>query len=377
MVAILRGVQIRIVIWLLIAGTFVFSGRVAQAQDSAAPEIVTTASLDGRTVGVRFNERLDPNSATNPANYRVSGGAVVSKATLRPDGSSMELVVSGLAGPSYTLTVNGVQDLSHNAATRSVDGLVQGLISEAIGQPVQAGSTFSCAPGSIEVKAGAGNIWTNADAFHFVRHVRTGDFDMAVQVARLSRVNQYTRGGLMVREDLTPGSRNFFVGTYPAGGINRWVSTVRFGTGGATTLAPGNSYVLRSPGFAYPNVWFRLKRVANTFTAYCGTNGVDWLQLGDQLTSVPPYPATVYLGVATTPSGSTVGRAATAQYLNFADWTELLGAERKSLRSRPAAATGLIPKAADESSSIVLTSNPSIAARRLIPAPATSGNHIP
>ena len=154
----------------------------------------------------------------------------------------------------------------------------------------------------------------------------------------------------MVRENLTPGSRNFFAGTYAGSEIDRWVSTVRLSTAGIATLAPGNSYVSRPPGFAYPNAWFRLKRLANTFTAYYGTNGVDWVQLGDQLTPVPPYPTTVHLGLATTPNGATSGQAASAQYLNFADRIELAGAEPNgrspgrqiAIPPRPATAAGFI-----------------------------------
>ena len=45
----------------------------------------------------------------------------------------------------------------------------------------------------VNVRAGGGNIWTNADAFHFVHRARAGDFDVAVQVSRLSRVNEVPR----------------------------------------------------------------------------------------------------------------------------------------------------------------------------------------
>ena len=185
--AILGGVQLGIVLGLLIAGTSVFSGHRAHAQDAAAPEIVSTGSLDGRAVGVRFNEALEPQSAADPANYRISGGAVVTQATLRPDGDSVELVVRGLTGPNYSLTVKGVQNLSHNTASRSADGLVQGLSSEDIGEPAQVGSGYSCAPGTLEVRAGGVDIWNNTDSFHFTHQERRGDFDVCVRVASLGR----------------------------------------------------------------------------------------------------------------------------------------------------------------------------------------------
>jgi hypothetical protein len=124
----------------------------------------------------------------------------------------------------------------------------------------------------------------------------------------------------MVRENLTPESRNLFICTYSPTGADRWVSTVRLEPGGTATLSPGNSYISRQPDFAYPNVWFRLKRLGNTFTAFYGTNGVEWRQLGNQFTPTPSYPATVHLGLATTPNETRPTRAVEARYLNFADW---------------------------------------------------------
>jgi hypothetical protein len=296
-------------------------------KDVVPPTVTGVATLVGGALGARFDELLQPQSACEVAHYRLRGGGVITQAELLADGRTVRLQAASLPAGPLQLTVNGVTDLAGNPTQMTVPVRRLNWTAQDIGRVTTPSWACACSAGEINVHAGGGNIWTNADSFHFVYGARQGDFDVAVQLACLSKVNECTRGGLMVRETLTAGSRNFFACTYPAAGVKRWVSTVRVATSGPSTLAPGNSYVLRAPDFAYPHVWFRLKRVANTFTAYYGTNGVEWVQLGEQLTPVPPFPATAFVGLATTPNDATPGRAVTAQYLNFGDWTEPLGAE--------------------------------------------------
>ena len=146
-----------------------------------------------------------------------------------------------------------------------------------------------------------------------MRYARKGDFDVAVQLAHSSKVNDYTRGGLMVREDLS--GKPQFLGVHLSGDRSkRWASTVRFVTGGPTTLAPGNSYVLRLPRFAYPDAWLRLKRVANTSprtAAPMACIGCSWVS--GLLLCLPILPLFIS-EPATTPNSSAPGRAAAAQY---------------------------------------------------------------
>jgi hypothetical protein len=323
--------------------------------DVTPPGVSAVAALVDGPIGIRFDELVNADSAANAANYSLDGGATVTQATLMADGRTVVLSVAGLGAGPHQLTVTGVADLKGNVGSATVPVTQLDWVWGDIGNVAEPSSAYACDPAEINVRAGGANIWGIQDSFLFVRQARTGDFDVCVQLAHLSMVATSTRGGLMVREDHSPASRNFFVGTYAATGDNRWVSSVRLEPAGNTTLAPGDSYVLRAPDFAFPNAWLRLKRVSNTFTAYYGTNGVDWVQLGDQLTPANPYPATVHLGLATSPISSTPGLAATAQFLNYADWIEPVAAELHIVRtgqeiiiSWPAAATGFTLKAADE-----------------------------
>ncbi len=339
--------------------------------DVVPPVVTSSAAFVDGPLAARFNELVRADSASDLSHYSLDLGAAVTEAKLMADGCTVVLKAAGLKAGLHHLTVKGVRDLAGCPATETTVP-VQRLEwrSQNIGTVDETGFAYPFGAAEINVQAGRGNIWTNADSFHFVQRARTGDFDVSVQASQIGRVNAYTRGGLMVRESLAPGSRNLFACTYPATGEKRWVSTVRWETGGMTTLAPGNSYVRRPPDFAYPNAWFRLKRVANTFTAYCGTNGVEWVQLGDQLTPAPPYPATVYLGLATTPNSSAPNRPTIAQYLNLTDRSEPLVSEPIGPRHR----ASFPPKQHSSSTPI---SNPSAAASRLVARPAGPGNQIP
>jgi hypothetical protein len=237
-----------------------------------------------------------------------------------PDGKTVRLVVSGLSGSPFQLKIDGVKDAALNAMNATVSGQILPWISEDIGTMPLPSSVNTSGPDAFDVTAAGADIWGFQDAFHFIHQERAGDFDVRLQMTRLDFVNFSTRGGLMVRESLDSNSRNFFVGTYPVpGGDNHWVSTVRPQTGGDTSLAPGNSYIIRAADFAYPNVWFRLMRAGNTFTAFYGTNGTEWTQIGDQYSPALPYPNTIHLGTAT--ASIAQSSQTTAWYRNFGNTT--------------------------------------------------------
>jgi hypothetical protein len=84
------------------------------------PPSVASISANPFQIIVVFSDSMDPASATNPANYTVSGGAAVTNAAL--SGNTVTLALnSGLTlGSVYTLTINGAMDLSGNVAHTTV-----------------------------------------------------------------------------------------------------------------------------------------------------------------------------------------------------------------------------------------------------------------
>ncbi len=87
-------------------------------QDTAPPSIVSATVTDDQHVDLLFDEPVEQTSAEAAGNYALSPSNSVATAAL--DGANPALVHLALASPmvngtTYTLTVNGVQDLAGNA----------------------------------------------------------------------------------------------------------------------------------------------------------------------------------------------------------------------------------------------------------------------
>ncbi|MBU0691879.1 lamin tail domain-containing protein [bacterium] len=92
--------------------------------DITPPEIVTISVLSTTAIDVLFNEDLDETTAETVGNYDVTPGNVT-PATATLDGTNLALVhltfTSPFAEDTYTLTVNGVEDLAENACVDETD----------------------------------------------------------------------------------------------------------------------------------------------------------------------------------------------------------------------------------------------------------------
>ena len=283
--------------------------------DNTPPQALSAATLAGSTnVGLAFSELMDPLSATNPANYALSIGGAVTSVTLRPDGQSVSLGVTALGFTNYTLRLNNLKDYAGNPlpANTTVPVAVLGLENTDVGisgDPVEIGSTYSCSASNFDVVAGGSDIWNNRDAFHYVYKAHEGDFDARVRVARLDWKSTYTFAGLLLRENLSPGSRNVRVHLFTTNGANGFHASYRAQQDGSTT-GPG---VTGGP-VPYPNAWLRLTRTNDTFTGWRGTNGVDWTPY---ITMSLAFTGRVYVGMAACPVNNGAGQATTAWFRDF------------------------------------------------------------
>jgi hypothetical protein len=86
--------------------------------DTIAPS-VTNISATARQVTITFSEPLDGNSATNPANYTLSGGGSFTNAVLNGQTVTLYTASPLTLGTVYTISINGVKDLFGNAAHTS------------------------------------------------------------------------------------------------------------------------------------------------------------------------------------------------------------------------------------------------------------------
>lgn len=92
-------------------------------QDLTAPVIVSATATSSTTIGVLFDENVDPVTSQAANNYTIIPGIGIPASATR-DASNFRLVQLVLstplnAGVNYTMSVNAVQDLSGNAITTS------------------------------------------------------------------------------------------------------------------------------------------------------------------------------------------------------------------------------------------------------------------
>lgn len=186
-----------------------------------------------------------------------------------------------------------------------------------IGNPAITGMV-NVAKGGFDITAGGADIWGVKDEFNFVYIEKTGDFDFAARVEDLTATHQYTKAGLMAREDLTPGSRHIYFQVFPNnmprnknnGGFEYQYRQVKDGE--MKAIYPGRFDGTPDFPVTFPDTWIRLKRIGNKFTGYTGTDGKSWKEY---TTFTLDLPKKVYLGAAVTSHKTT--EITTAKFRNI------------------------------------------------------------
>jgi len=87
------------------------------------------------------------------------------------------------------------------------------------------------------VQGSGADIWGTADEFCYVLTPLTGDFTIAARIERLQNVHTWTKAGLMIRENLTPGSRRASIFATPGKRIAFQRRTGANGTSLTTTAS--------------------------------------------------------------------------------------------------------------------------------------------
>jgi hypothetical protein len=183
------------------------------------------------------------------------------------------------------LTVNG---------TEYVTGTLQNWTSQDIGNATAGsaalGTSNGLYTGQIQVIGSGSDIWGSTDGFQFCYQRLVGNGTVIGRLSSMpsgSGVDSWAKAGLMMRNDLTPGSANAFVSLDGTNGQRFSVRTTANGTstrsGNTTTTVP---------------YWFKLVRSNNTFTGYSSRDGVNWTQLGTPTTI--SMNRTIYVGIAVT-----------------------------------------------------------------------------
>jgi len=283
---------------------------------------------------IRFNELMNPASLLN-ATYTVPGCTVgamnvftngsknlspTSEALTLDQYASIQMVVNGSLTFPLTLTVSGAKDAWGSVLLTATATIVeQGQLVDAdVGtpsahDPAVPGVVWVNGPGNYTIQCEGSDIWGGADGFNFAYQRVSGDFNVVVRVKDTTHTSNWSKAGLMVRETLDAGSRNWNIVCDPdssdgiaapdgsGNGANEIECNCRNTTGGGS--APWQ-VVTNGMAPAYPNAWVRLQRVGTTLAAYYSTNGTDWVQHAwDDPTTVgarTALPAIVYIGICQT-----------------------------------------------------------------------------
>ena len=332
--------------------------------------LTNAANMNSTNVGVQpvryvdltFSSRVDPVALLNPLNYSFLPqpacgltSANIVGITVNSNGyRNVELALNtwpltpftvqvnnaiGLGGgPALTGTngafVNTVELTSIDIGTNNYAGTLTGT------DPALPSSVYASGNGAYTVQCEGNDIWGNRDGFNFLYEVKSGNFDVVVRQVDTTKVSNWTKGGLMLRETLDGWSREWNVVNDPASadgipaldgsgnGNNTTEANAR------TTFAGGTAAwrTVTPPAPAFPNAWVRLSlqrstnglTVADIVTAYQSTNGVNWLLLGqtDAATNGAAIPLTdpLYVGICTTAHDNDGAGNAPGYYLATADY---------------------------------------------------------
>jgi len=259
--------------------------------DTNPPVLLGARSLSLTQVEASFSKAISPATATNVANYAITGVAGnPAVLTAAPDASQSNIVltVSTLANTAtYTLTVNNLADQTSRgnliAANSKAVFTASVYGSAGIGNPPAAGGQAVLTNGLLITSAGGAIGGTN-DQFQFSSTAVSGNFDLAVCLAGLGLSDTWAKAGLMARESQSPAGR--FAATLATPAINGCFFEWR---------DPAGSTAQSAGGFPanYPNTWLRLNRVGNLFSSFASYDGQTWSLLASQTITLSNQ---VYLG---------------------------------------------------------------------------------
>jgi regulation of enolase protein 1 (concanavalin A-like superfamily) len=265
-------------------------------RDSVAPGSAQALMLVSPGKGTAFQRRV----ATNGVSTHTAGALVTAPYWVRltrigntitasqsADGSTWTVVGTDTIAFAPTVLI-GLAVSSHSstaAATATFDNVVveSPWSNQDIGAVGLAGST-SIAGGVFTLTGAGADIWDTADAFHFTYQRLTGDGEIVARVASMSATHSWHKVGVMIRNDLTPGSAHALMLVSSGKGL---AFQRRVAANALTTHTAG-------PLSAAPS-WVKVARAGNVITASCSPDGITWNVVGSDTIALAP---TVYIGLA-------------------------------------------------------------------------------
>ena len=267
---------------------------------------ISACSFDGQSVGVRFNQPVDPVSADNPANYQVPG-ASVTKVVLDADGRTARLELASSLGGEFKVIVSNVKGRSLDAMIpeTTLAGTVMPLQWAVVGDAQAAANSVAYSGNTATVMAGGSDLWYGGDHFVYQYLKVTNDFDYCLRVQSVKDTDGtgFARAGLMARASLTDINGHMVMMERNAGTTADGTFQMTLRTSASQPKLTASQPPKQLPPAGGRDSWVRLQRVGTVFSGYFSTNEVDWTRLyefdgavaGDRVFTN----RVLYLGIAT------------------------------------------------------------------------------
>jgi phosphatidylserine/phosphatidylglycerophosphate/cardiolipin synthase-like enzyme/regulation of enolase protein 1 (concanavalin A-like superfamily) len=179
--------------------------------------------------------------------------------------------------------------------------LPAGWLNMDIGSVGKTGNTsYNGTTQTFTVNGAGADIWGTADAFQYTYTSLTGDGSIVARVDSVSTQNAWVKAGVMIRETLTPSSKQALMLVSYTKGL---AFQRRIETAGISTNTSGGT-------FSAPR-WVKIDRAGTTITAFQSADGTNWTPVGTDTISMATQ---VYIGLAV--SSHTTSSLATATFSN-------------------------------------------------------------
>ncbi len=184
---------------------------------------------------------------------------------------------------AYLLQIDNLPATAPEPGTPTLSGQNIG------GSMISGRHSTDSASGTHTLRGAGTDINSTADGFYGSFTRLYGDGEIRARVTSQSDTHPWAKAGIMIREDLTGGSRHATLFTTPGNGFGLvW----RAAAHDTTTYTPG------PPLNPQPHNWLRLTRSGDTITAQVSADGDTWATV-QSLTS-EALPHTLFVGLAVT-----------------------------------------------------------------------------
>ena len=159
-----------------------------------------------------------------------------------------------------------------------------------VGVPGGSGRTRT----NFQVRGSGGDVWAEADAFHFLSRPVTGDVEIVAKVASFERTSADAKAGLMFRESTAVDARNVFMLALPSmtgadGTVSGKGSRMQYRDKRVDNTTYFVDLTSAKPGVVdAPPLWLRLTRKGSLFEGFISADGFDWRKDGEAMITFPP-----------------------------------------------------------------------------------------